>query len=150
MSYLPLENVDNTSDANKPVSSATQSAIDAKANVGDSFSISLDGQGAVLTTGIANYVMMKKSGTIVGWDIVSSISGSVVFDIWKSTDGTLPTVADTITASAKPTLTTDVSVTSTSVGTWSSVTFVAGDIFAFNVDSVTSVEKATLNIRYNN
>jgi len=48
-----------------------------------------------------------------------------------------PTVADTITAAAKPTVTTAFAAQSTAVGTWNT-TVTAGDVFGWNLDSITS------------
>jgi hypothetical protein len=129
---------------------ATTAYVDAAVaavDTSDTFSITVDGQGSVISTGIANYAVMKRDGVITGWNIVSSITGSVVFDVWVVAGGVLPTVADTITAAAKPTLSSDVFASSTSVGTWT-VAFSAGDIVGFNVDSVTDCEQVTLSINY--
>ena len=73
-------------------------------------------------------------------------SGSVVFDIWKDVFANYPpTVADTITAAAKPTLTTATAAQSATLTGWTT-TFAVGDIFAFKIDSVTSLKCATLTL----
>lgn len=67
----------------------------------------VDGQGFVLTTGVKGPVLTATfAGTITGWYIHGNASGSIVFDIWKKSfaTGSIPTVTNTITASAKPTL----------------------------------------------
>jgi len=76
---------------------------------------------------------MPFNGTITGWSIISSISGSAVFDVWKSASG-LPTVANTITGSAKPTLTANTNVVSSTLTGWNT-SVVAGDYIGFNLDS---------------
>ena len=98
----------------------------------------VDGSGTVLTTGQKGYKPSPWTGTIIGWRIVGDVSGSCVFDIWKDIFANYPpTVADTITAAAKPTVTTAFAAQSTAVGTWNT-TVTAGDVFGWNLDSITS------------
>ena len=56
-SMVGLANVDNTTDANKPVSTATQTALDLKLNLSDpavDYYISNSGSGAYLVNGVSN------------------------------------------------------------------------------------------------
>lgn len=102
-----------------------------KASIG----LVIEGYGSVVNTGQKGYVKIPYDGTITGWTIISKISGSCVIDIWKSTS--IPTVSDSITASSKPTLTSGTTVTSTTLTGWNTAVS-AGDIFGFNLDSVTT------------
>jgi hypothetical protein len=52
---------------------------------------------------ISTKIQSPYTGTIVGWKLTSNVSTSTVVDIWKHI--TNPTNANSITASAKPTLT---------------------------------------------
>lgn len=102
----------------------------------------------VITTGEKKSVrrQMKKGGTINGWTILSldDTSGSISLDVWKDTYANYPpTVADTITASAKPSVTTTTKDTSTTLTGWTT-TFSAGDVLSINVDSVTSFKDIEL------
>ena len=105
---------------------------------------------AVISTGIAGFVSVPATGTITKVRLLSSdpsvTSGSIVIDIWKDTySNYAPTVADTITASAKPTISSAIkSEDSTLTGWTTSVT--AGDVLAFKVDSVTSLKRVTIEI----
>lgn len=85
------------------------------------------------------------AGTIFGWTILGGgVTGSIVLDLWRDSLANYPpTVADTITASAKPTLTSAKAATSTTLTGWNT-TFAAGDIFWINVDSVSLLKAATL------
>jgi len=72
-----------------------------------------------------------------------------VVDVWKDSYGNFaPTIADTITGTEKPTIASaqknqDLSLTSFS-------TMVAkGDIWAFNVDSVSAIKRVTIAFRFN-
>lgn len=112
--------------------------------------IVIDGGGSVITTGVKGYIQVPQSSTITGWTILSSdatpTSGSIVIDIWKDTYANYPpTVADTITAAAKPTVTTATKNTSTTLTAWTTA-ITAGDCLGFNVDSVTSLTKVILQI----
>jgi hypothetical protein len=111
--------------------------------------ITIDGGGSVITTGIKGFIEIPYNATILGWTLLSTdasvTGGAIVVDIWKDTYANYPpTVADTITAADKPTI----SATSTK-GQGSSLTgwttsITAGDILGFKVDSVTSLTKVTL------
>lgn len=104
--------------------------------------VSIDGGGAVITTGTKGYVEVPYSGTIVEWKIISDVSGSVVFDVWKS-NAAVPTNANTITASAKPTLTTAQRAVSTTLTGWTT-SVSTNDVFGFEVESASTLTKATL------
>lgn len=110
--------------------------------------IVIDGGGAAITTGVKGFMEVPFNATIVSWTLLSSdasaTSGSIVIDVWKDTYANYPpTVADTITASAKPTISGATKNTSSTLTGWTT-TVTAGDILGFNVDSCTSIVKATL------
>jgi hypothetical protein len=64
--------------------------------------------------------------------------------MWKDTYANYPpTVADTITASAKPTLSTAIKAEDSTLTGWTK-TVTAGDVFGFSVDSATTVTRAHL------
>ena len=112
-----------------------------------SFGITVDGQGGVVSTGQKGYCIVPYSGTIQSWTIISDASGSIVFDIWKTAGPTIPTVANTITASAKPTLSSQQTATSSSLGTWSTLAVTTGDFIGWNVDSASTITRAILSIK---
>jgi len=64
-SMVGLENVDNTSDANKPVSTATQTALDLKLNSNSpsvDYYIANSGSGAYLVNGVSNGLITFEKG----------------------------------------------------------------------------------------
>jgi hypothetical protein len=74
-------------------------------------------------------------------------SGSIVVDVWKDTYANYPpTNADTITASAKPTISSATKSQDATLSGWTT-SVAAGDILAFNVDSVTSIQRVTISLR---
>jgi hypothetical protein len=100
-----------------------------------SISVAIDGGGSNITTGAKGWGYIPYSGTITGVEITSNTSCSAVVDLWVD-DGAAfpPTDADSITASAPPTLSSAVRATDTTLTGWTtSVT--AGDYLKANVDS---------------
>ena len=97
-----------------------------------------DGQGSAPAVGSKRYMHCPWTGTITKALIFADVSGSAVVDVWKDTYANYPpTVADTIAASAKPTLSTAIkNQDSTLTGWTTSVT--AGDVFGFNIDSAST------------
>lgn len=104
----------------------------------------IDGGGSAITTGIKGFVQCPYSGLITRWTLVADQVGSLVVDVWKDTYANAPpTVADTITGSEKPTLSSAQKNEDTALSTWiTAVT--AGDVFGFKVDSASTVTRATL------
>lgn len=98
--------------------------------------VNFDGGGFALTTGLkAGTLVIPFTGVIGSVTMYSDISTTTVIDIWNDTYGNFPpTIADTITAAAKPTITAGIkSVDSTLTGWTTAVT--AGDVLYFNIDS---------------
>lgn len=107
----------------------------------------IDGGGSTITTGIKGDLQVDFAGTIEQWSILPDQSGSIVIDIWKDTYANFPpTDADSITASAPPTLSGTTKAQSGVLTGWTGA-FSAGDIFRFNVDSITTCTRVTLALR---
>ena len=106
----------------------------------------IDGGGSTITTGVKGYIEVPFSGTIVSVRMLADQSGDIVVDIWKDTYANYPpTNADSITASAAPTISSATKSQDTVLSGWStSVT--AGDILGFNVDSATTVTRVTVSL----
>jgi hypothetical protein len=98
----------------------------------------------VPATGLKGIVRVPWSGTLVQWSICANAVGDITFDVWKDVAGAYPpTVADTITAADKPKITGDDYAEGTALTGWTK-TITAGDIVAFNLDSVVTIARATL------
>jgi hypothetical protein len=77
---------------------------------------------------------------------LADVSGSITIDVWKGTQANFPpTVTDSIAGSEKPTLSSQTNSSDANLTTWS-ISVAAGDVVAFNVDSVTNIHKVTLTI----
>jgi len=109
-----------------------------------SIGITIDGGGSAITTGVKGYISVPYACTINSVTMLADVSGSSVVDIWKDTYANYPpTVADTITAAAKPTITAATKSTDATLTGWTtSVT--ADDILGFNVDSASTITRLHL------
>ncbi len=106
------------------------------------------GGGSVITTGAKTWIRVPKTCTITEWILTADQSGSIVIDIWKDTYANFPpTVADTITASAKPTLSSQQKNSNNVLTGWTTA-LTENDYLRFNVDSVSTVTKITLILKY--
>jgi hypothetical protein len=115
-----------------------------------SIGITIDGAGAVITTGVKGFIYIPFNCMIVAATLMSTdastLTGSIVIDVWKDIFANYPpTVADTITASALPTLSTAKSSQDTTLTGWNK-TVRAGDVIGFNVNSVTTLQRVTLQL----
>lgn len=110
--------------------------------------IGLDGAGLVITTGEKKvYISVPYNCVIEEWRILADTVGSIVIDIWKDTYANFPPlVGSTITAAAKPTLTTAQKAESSVLTGWTT-TINAGDILEVTVDSATDVGKIFLDLK---
>jgi len=113
----------------------------------------IDGGGSTIVTGIAGFLPVNFAGTITGWTVLSIdasvTTGAIVVDVWKDTYANYPpTDSDSITGATPPTITaTNDTGQSTSVADWTTA-FASGDVFGFNVDSVTSLTKVVVALQY--
>jgi len=107
----------------------------------------VDGGGSAITTGVKGDVVVDFDCSISRQTLVADVSGSIVIDIWKDTYANFPpTVADTITASAKPTLSAATKAQDSTLTGWTKA-ITAGDTLRFNVDSASTVTRVTLVLR---
>jgi hypothetical protein len=103
-----------------------------------------DGGGAAIAVGKKAYVSVPYACTITAARVLADQSGSIVVDVWKDAYVNYPpTDADSITASAPPTITTAVKSEDTTLTGWTTAV-TAGDVLCFNVDSCTTITWATI------
>lgn len=107
----------------------------------------VDGGGATIVTGIKGDLLIPFACTITQVSLLADQTGSIVVDIWKDTYANYPpTVADSITASAKPTISSSNKSQDSTLTGWTT-SIAAGDTLRFNVDSVTTIQRVTVSIR---
>jgi len=108
----------------------------------------IDGGGVALTTGRKIDLYCPFACTLTAVTMGADQSGSVVVDIWKDSYANYPpVVGDSITASAKPTITTAVKSQDSTLTGWTT-SVAAGDWLTFNVDSATTITRVTLALNY--
>ena len=105
----------------------------------------IDGGDAAIVTGLlGGSLRVPFSGTINSVTLLADQTGSIVVDIWKDSYASYPpTVADSICASAKPTLSSAEKSEDATLTGWTTA-IAAGDVLRFNVDSATTVQNVTI------
>ena len=107
----------------------------------------IDGGGSAITTGIKGDLEIPFACTIAQATMLADQSGSIVVDVWKDTYANYPpTDADSITASAPPTITTAAKSQDSTLTGWTKA-IVTGSTLRFNVDSCTTIERCTLALK---
>lgn len=122
-------------------------AIGELATIASGITCVFDGMGSAIASGSKVYLEIPYAMTITGWTLVADQSGSIVIDVWKDTYANYPpTVGDSIAGTEKPTLSSAAKNQDLTLSTWTT-SVSAGDTLVFNVDSASTVTKATLVIR---
>lgn len=125
-----------------PTRNAVYDKMEAMALIAVPFLI--DGGGSAITTGIKGDTMIPFACTINSVTMLADQTGSVVVDIWKDTYANFPpTDADSITASAVPTISSAVKSQDATLTGWTT-SVAAGDILRFNVDSASTITRVTI------
>jgi hypothetical protein len=107
----------------------------------------IDGGGSAITTGEKGHLEIPFACTIQRVTILADQSGSIVVDIWKDTYANFPpTDADSITASAPPTISSAQKAQDSTLTGWTK-SIAAGDILAFNVDSCTTITRVMISLK---
>jgi len=108
----------------------------------------IQGRNTVPQVGIFCDLLIPYNLIITGWTLVSNKSGSIVIDLWKSTYATFPpTIANTVTGSAKPTLVSTNKNTSTTLTGWA-IIWSKNEILRVNIDSAATANKFTLSLAF--
>jgi len=107
----------------------------------------IDNAGTAITTGEKGHLEIPFACTILQATMLADQSGSIVVDIWKDSYANYPpTDADSITASAPPTISAAVKSQDATLSGWTTAVS-AGDILAFNVDSCSTITRIVLSLK---
>lgn len=110
----------------------------------ETINIIIDGGGAAITTGVKADILIPYACTITAARLLADQTGSIVIDLWKDTYANFPpTIADTITASAKPTLSAASKAEDGTLTGWTT-SLAAGDYLRVSVDSIATITRVTL------
>jgi hypothetical protein len=108
--------------------------------------VTLDGGGELLVPGDTKaFYTVTFNGTITGWYLTADQPGNLVLDVWKAANA-IPTNANSIAGTEKPNLAAQQIASDTVLSTWSA-TVAPGDVLGFEIESATSITKATLVLR---
>ena len=107
------------------------------------------GVGTAVTTGFKGFIRVPYNCSITAAIVDADQTGSIVWDVWLDTVSTNPitdvTVADTITASAKPTLSSATYTADATLTGWTTAATV-GQYLGFNIDSAATLTRSTLTL----
>ena len=119
--------------------------LSSSTNIGlGTIGITIDGGGVTPSTGVKGYIYIPYACTINSVTLMADVSGSCVVDIWKVAYASFPpTVANTITASDLPTLSSQQNSQDTTLTGWTT-SVSAGDVMAFNLNSASTLTRINL------
>jgi len=104
-----------------------------------------DPGGAVLTAGVKRCIYVKNGIRAGGWTLAADAVGSVVLDLWVAAYPTIPTVANTITGSEKPTLAGVRVNQDSALSTWIP-DIPSGSFLVANIDSAATIKQLTVSL----
>lgn len=106
--------------------------------------------GGTLQVGDQLIVPWEFAATLVGWTLLGDVSGSLVLRIYKVAGASYTgwaSVSTLLTASAPPTLASQARSQNSTLTGWTT-TINQNDVLLFNIQSVSTIAKATLALRY--
>jgi len=115
-----------------------------------SISFIIDGGGSAISTGLKGFLEIPFACTVLAWTVLADVAGAIVIDVWKDTYANFPpTNADAMPgAGHEPTIAaTNQKGQDTDASDWATVAIAAGSVLGFNVDSCTTITKATLSLK---
>lgn len=109
--------------------------------------ITIDGAGSAISTGSKGFLRVPYDCTITAAQLLADQSGSIVIDVLKDTYANFPPTdpADSICASALPTLSSSQKSEDTTLTGWTT-SVSKGDVLGFVVDSATTVTRVSLSL----
>lgn len=106
-----------------------------------------DGNGTALVVGSKCRITVPFACTITANRMLADQAGSVVVDIWKDTYANYPaTIADTIVAAAKPTISAAAKSEDTTLTGWT-LSVAAGDTLIANIDSCSAITQLLVQLK---
>lgn len=106
----------------------------------------VDNGNSVIVPNQVDYVRVPYAGKLLDWTIIADQQGSVVIDVWRSSENTLPTQANSICTVNKPSLS-NASIGYMTLSAWTNEDISQDDVFGFNVVSVSGIKKFRLSIK---
>lgn len=117
------------------------------ADMADCIEFVIDGGGSAITTGVKGDIEIPYNCTITRVTMLADQTGSAVVNLWVDTYANFPpTVADKITASAPPTISSASKSQDTTLTGWTT-SLTSGSILRYNVDSASTVTRVTVSLK---
>lgn len=108
------------------------------------FGAVFDGGGDVISVGAQCDVRVPYGCTITKVSLLADQVGSIVIDVWADSYANYPpTAGDSITASAKPTISASNKSEDAALAGWNTI-IASGTVLRFNVNSCSAIERATI------
>src|SRR5262245_9047207 len=105
-----------------------------------------DGVNAITATEPDQWVEVPRALTVTSWRLLADAAGSIVVDVWRDSYANAPpTVADSIAASAKPTLAAAQKNQDVILTGWTK-TLAAGDWLRVHVESAATCKRVVLSL----
>lgn len=133
-----------TGDVTAGPGSGSQAAVVKAAIRTQQIGVTIDGGGAVLTTGPKGFKSFMVAGTIIRWRLMADQAGSVEFDVFKDAYAGWPPTTS-IVAASPPKIVADSTAEDTVLSGWDT-TVNAGDVFAFEIISASGIQRVTLEL----
>jgi len=109
-----------------------------------------DAGASVIPVGSKDELYIPFVGTITGWTILTDVAGTITFDLWGAAYASFPpTVANTITGSAKPLIGSSARQAQSSALTGWNTSLVATQTLIANIDACATIKRATLILEIN-
>jgi hypothetical protein len=106
--------------------------------------IGFDGHGQAPATGVKTDFVVPYPMRITGWTVVADVAGSAQLDLWRAAYANYPpTVADSVTGSDKPRLSSELKAQSVALTDWVK-DWAADDLVRVNLDSAETLTRATV------
>lgn len=137
-----------TTKAGEANASAIAAAASALASAAGIINIVIDGGGAAIAANTQLDIHIPYACTITSWTLMADVSGAIKIDIWKDTYANFPpTNDDSICGGHEPEIAASgVKAQDLDIADWSGEAITAGSILRLNVDSCTTIKKATLSL----
>lgn len=137
-------NATNLNKMENGIKDAADAAAAAAPGLLAGFSIILGNGGDAIISGVKGFIEAPFAFVIERVALFADASGSIVVDIWKVPYTSFPpTSGNSITASARPTLSSAQKYQDATLTGWTT-SIAKGDILAFNVVSATTVKQVTV------
>ncbi len=116
------------------------------ASLNENIEFVIDGGGSAITTGVKGDLEVSFNCQITRARQMADQSGSIITNIWKAAFASFPpTVANKITSTTPPTITSASTSSDTTLSSWTTG-ISAGDILRFNVDGATTIQRVTVSL----